>query len=56
MIVVAGSNMLAHYGGMRRGMPITFWSMTVGLAALAGVPPFSGWFSTTISISRPRKT
>ncbi|MFI0405397.1 NADH-quinone oxidoreductase subunit L [Actinomadura sp. 3N508] len=45
VIVVAGSNMLAHYGGMRRGMPITFWSMTVGLAALAGLPPFSGWFS-----------
>ncbi|TDD28422.1 NADH-quinone oxidoreductase subunit L [Actinomadura sp. KC06] len=45
VIVVAGSNMLAHYGGLRRGMPITFWSMTVGLAALAGVPPFSGWFS-----------
>ncbi|MGH3241829.1 MAG: NADH-quinone oxidoreductase subunit 5 family protein [Spirillospora sp.] len=45
VIVIAGSNMLAHYGGLRRGMPITFWSMTVGLAALAGVPPFSGWFS-----------
>ncbi|MFI0370413.1 NADH-quinone oxidoreductase subunit L [Actinomadura sp. 1N219] len=45
VIVVAGSNMLAHYGGLRRGMPVTFWSMTVGLAALAGVPPFSGWFS-----------
>jgi NADH-quinone oxidoreductase subunit L len=45
VIVTAGSNMLAHYGGLRRGMPITFWSMTVGFAALAGVPPFSGWFS-----------
>ncbi|WP_312874990.1 NADH-quinone oxidoreductase subunit 5 family protein [Actinomadura litoris] len=45
VIVVAGSNMLAHYGGLRRGMPVTFWSMTVGLAALVGVPPFSGWFS-----------
>ncbi|TYK47137.1 NADH-quinone oxidoreductase subunit L [Actinomadura decatromicini] len=45
VIVVAGSTTLAHYGGLRRGMPVTFWSMTVGLAALAGVPPFSGWFS-----------
>ncbi|WP_396453964.1 NADH-quinone oxidoreductase subunit L [Actinomadura sp.] len=45
VIVTAGSNMLADYGGLRRGMPITFWSMTAGLAALAGVPPFSGWFS-----------
>ena len=45
VIVTAGSNLLRDYGGLRRGMPITFWSMTVGLAALAGVPPFSGWFS-----------
>ncbi|MFG2087818.1 NADH-quinone oxidoreductase subunit L [Spirillospora sp. NPDC048824] len=45
VIVTAGSTMLAHYGGLRRGMPITFLSMTAGLAALAGVPPFSGWFS-----------
>ncbi|WP_433474767.1 NADH-quinone oxidoreductase subunit L [Spirillospora sp. CA-142024] len=45
VIVTAGSNMLARYGGLRRGMPVTFWSMTVGFAALAGVPPFSGWFS-----------
>ncbi|MEU8123583.1 NADH-quinone oxidoreductase subunit L [Spirillospora sp. NPDC049024] len=45
VIVTAGSNLLAQYGGLRRGMPLTFWSMTVGFAALAGVPPFSGWFS-----------
>jgi NADH-quinone oxidoreductase subunit L len=45
VIVTAGSNMLAHYGGLWRAMPVTFWSMTAGLAALAGVPPFSGWFS-----------
>jgi NADH-quinone oxidoreductase subunit L len=45
VIVTAGSNMLRNYGGLRRGMPITFGAMTVGLAALAGVPPFSGWFS-----------
>ncbi|WP_433329509.1 NADH-quinone oxidoreductase subunit 5 family protein [Spirillospora sp. CA-294931] len=45
VIVVAGSNMLRDYGGLRQGMPLTFWSMTVGLAALAGVPPVSGWFS-----------
>ncbi|MFC6879857.1 MULTISPECIES: NADH-quinone oxidoreductase subunit L [Actinomadura] len=45
VIVVAGSNLLAAYGGLRRGMPITFWSMTAGFAALAGIPPFSGWFS-----------
>ncbi|GAA0222520.1 NADH-quinone oxidoreductase subunit L [Actinomadura nitritigenes] len=45
LIATTGSTLLAKYGGLRRGMPITFWSMTAGYAALAGVPPFSGWFS-----------
>ncbi|OLT27677.1 NADH-quinone oxidoreductase subunit L [Actinomadura sp. CNU-125] len=45
VIAVTGTNMLARYGGLRHGMPITFWSMTIGFGALAGVPPLSGWFS-----------
>ncbi|MEU5876750.1 NADH-quinone oxidoreductase subunit L [Spirillospora sp. NPDC047279] len=45
VIVVTGSNMLRDYGGLRQGMPITFWTMTIGLGALVGVPPLSGWFS-----------
>ncbi|MBE1531613.1 NADH-quinone oxidoreductase subunit 5 family protein [Actinomadura algeriensis] len=45
VIVTTGTNMLARYGGLRHGMPITFWSMTIGFGALAGVPPLSGWFS-----------
>jgi NADH-quinone oxidoreductase subunit L len=32
-------------GGLRRVMPVTFITMTIGLAALAGLPPFSGFFS-----------
>ncbi|MGI5325710.1 NADH-quinone oxidoreductase subunit 5 family protein [Actinomadura nitritigenes] len=45
VIATTGSTLLARHGGLRRGMPVTFWSMTAGFAALAGVPPFSGWFS-----------
>jgi NADH-quinone oxidoreductase subunit L len=30
---------------LRRRMPLTFVTMTIGLAALAGVPPTSGFFS-----------
>ncbi|QFG23836.1 NADH-quinone oxidoreductase subunit L [Actinomadura sp. WMMB 499] len=45
VIVTTGTNMLARYGGLRHGMPITFWSATIGFGALAGVPPLSGWFS-----------
>jgi NADH-quinone oxidoreductase subunit L len=32
-------------GGFRRAMPITFGCMAIGGLALAGVPPFSGFFS-----------
>ncbi|GAA2002415.1 NADH-quinone oxidoreductase subunit L [Catenulispora subtropica] len=31
--------------GLRKKLPVTFVTMTVGLAALAGLPPFSGFFS-----------
>ncbi|GAA0438042.1 NADH dehydrogenase [Acrocarpospora corrugata] len=40
-----GSNLLSHMGGLRRAMPITFWTMTIGFAALMGLPPTSGFFS-----------
>ncbi len=45
VIVAVGSNMLSDMGGLRHSMPVTFWSMTVGFAALAGIPPASGFFS-----------
>lgn len=40
-----GSNELSAMGGLRHRMPIAYRTMTVGLAALVGVPLFSGWFS-----------
>ncbi|MBC7631811.1 proton-conducting transporter membrane subunit [Aeromicrobium sp.] len=40
-----GSSALSAMGGLRRAMPTTFWSMTVGFAALAGVIPTVGFFS-----------
>lgn len=45
VIHAAGSNLMSRMGGIRRGMPVTFWTMTVGLAALAGVPPLAGFWS-----------
>jgi NADH-quinone oxidoreductase subunit L len=32
-------------GGLRKAMPITFWTSAVGTVAIAGVPPFAGFFS-----------
>ncbi|MDQ1675762.1 MAG: NADH-quinone oxidoreductase subunit [Actinomycetota bacterium] len=45
VIVAVGSNLMSAMGGLRHGMPVTFWTMTAGLGALAGIPPFSGFFS-----------
>ncbi|NRQ37299.1 NADH-quinone oxidoreductase subunit L, partial [Nonomuraea sp. NN258] len=40
-----GSNLMTQMGGLRRELPVTFVTMTVGLAALMGLPPASGFFS-----------
>ncbi|HEV2636119.1 MAG TPA: NADH-quinone oxidoreductase subunit L [Actinocrinis sp.] len=40
-----GSNDLADYGGLRHRLPVAFGTMTVGLGALVGLPPLSGFFS-----------
>jgi NADH-quinone oxidoreductase subunit L len=32
-------------GGLRTKMPKTFWTFLIGTAALAGLPPFSGFYS-----------
>ncbi|CAM4216860.1 NADH-quinone oxidoreductase subunit L [Kibdelosporangium persicum] len=45
VIIAVGSNLMADMGGLRRGMPLSFLTMTVGFAALAGIPPTAGFFS-----------
>jgi NADH-quinone oxidoreductase subunit L len=45
VIHAVGTNLMPDMGGLRRAMPVTFITMTIGLAALAGLPPFSGFFS-----------
>ncbi len=32
-------------GGLRKAMPVTFWTALTGYLAIAGVPPFAGFFS-----------
>jgi NADH-quinone oxidoreductase subunit L len=52
VVITVGSNMMSDMGGLRLAMPVTFWSMTIGLAALAGVPPASGFFSKDTILSQ----
>ncbi|MEO8105925.1 MAG: NADH-quinone oxidoreductase subunit L [Actinomycetes bacterium] len=40
-----GSSSLRDLGGLRRAMPVTFATMTIGLLALVGVFPLAGFFS-----------
>jgi NADH-quinone oxidoreductase subunit L len=32
-------------GGLKKKMPITFWTFLIGTLALSGVPPFAGFYS-----------
>ncbi|MBB2909134.1 NADH-quinone oxidoreductase subunit L [Streptosporangium becharense] len=45
VIHVVGSNLMSAMGGLRRQLPVTFVAMTIGFAALTGLPPASGFFS-----------
>jgi NADH-quinone oxidoreductase subunit L len=36
---------MRHMGGLRKKLPVTFLTMLIGTIAIAGLPPFSGFFS-----------
>ncbi|WP_446216985.1 NADH-quinone oxidoreductase subunit 5 family protein [Micromonospora sp. IBHARD004] len=45
VIHAVGTTLMSRMGGLRTAMPVTFWCTLVGLGALAGVPPLSGFWS-----------
>jgi len=53
LFLAAGSVIIAlHHeqdmrrmGGLKRFMPVTYWTLLVGAIASAGIPPFAGFFS-----------
>src|SRR5664280_3444868 len=42
---LSGEQDIWKMGGLRKKMPITFWTFIIGTLALSGVPPFSGFYS-----------
>jgi NADH-quinone oxidoreductase subunit L len=42
---IGGEQDMRKMGGLRKKMPITFWTMTAATIAIAGIWPFAGFFS-----------
>jgi NADH-quinone oxidoreductase subunit L len=42
---VGGEQDMRRMGGLRKHIPVTFWTMTIATLAIAGIPPFAGFFS-----------
>jgi NADH-quinone oxidoreductase subunit L len=42
---LSGEQDMRNMGGLRKRIPITFWCMTAGVFAIAGIPPLAGFFS-----------
>ncbi|WP_229739206.1 NADH-quinone oxidoreductase subunit L [Edaphobacter dinghuensis] len=42
---LSGEQDMRNMGGLRKRIPITFWTMTSGVFAIAGIWPFAGFFS-----------
>ena len=42
---MAGEQNMLKMGGLKKYMPVTFWTMMIGTVAIAGIPPFAGFFS-----------
>jgi NADH-quinone oxidoreductase subunit L len=36
---------MRNMGGLKRSMPVTFWTMTIAVLAIAGFPPLAAFFS-----------
>jgi NADH-quinone oxidoreductase subunit L len=42
---LAGEQDLRNMGGLRKDLPITYWTFVIGALAIAGIPPLAGFFS-----------
>jgi NADH-quinone oxidoreductase subunit L len=49
---VGGEQDMRRMGGLRHHIPWTFWTMTAGTFAIAGFPPFAGFFSKDVILWR----
>jgi NADH-quinone oxidoreductase subunit L len=48
---LSGEQDLRHMGGLRKAMPITFWTLGAACLAISGFPGFAGFFSKDAILS-----
>jgi NADH-quinone oxidoreductase subunit L len=49
---LAGEQDLRRMGGLRKELPVTYWTFVIGALAIAGVPGLAGFFSKDESLYR----
>jgi NADH-quinone oxidoreductase subunit L len=42
---LSGEQDMRRMGGLKKELPITYWTFVIGAIAIAGLPPFAGFFS-----------
>jgi NADH-quinone oxidoreductase subunit L len=42
---LSGEQDMRRMGGLKKELPITYWTFVIGAIAIAGIPPFAGFFS-----------
>ena len=53
---LSGEQDMRKMGGLRKHLPITFATMAIACVAIAGIPPFAGFFSKDeILVRRPTR-
>src|SRR5512147_2276544 len=45
MHAMAGELDMQKMGGLKKYMPVTYWTMFLASLSIAGIPPFAGFFS-----------
>ncbi|HET9834339.1 MAG TPA: NADH-quinone oxidoreductase subunit L, partial [Vicinamibacterales bacterium] len=42
---LGGEQDMRRMGGLRKALPLTYWTFVIGAVAIAGIPPFAGFYS-----------
>jgi NADH-quinone oxidoreductase subunit L len=51
MHALSGEVDMRRMGGLRRHLPLTFWTFAIGYLAIAGIPPLAGFYSKDAILS-----